>query len=226
MLSGMSFGQFTALTTFILTIGTISVTYWVGWSQETVAMCNPFLAGCTDITHTGLKGDAGFIFRGGLVSGCVFVLLWFMVMRVWLAKSIQTSKAKINLNMMTFFGVLAAVGLAWGTAVLAPTKDQVLWGPHIRGANTFFEGILLALSFAHYLIWKGQQSGALTVPSMKVKHVLLVLIWIVLIFFIANSVSEMMDHGTRIAEWWATFFIGGYFLSSYWDWSGVRLTSE
>ena len=222
----MSFGQFVALASFLLSMGTILVTYWVGLEQETVKVCNPFIDGCTDITHTGLAGDAGFIFRGGLVSACVFFLVWFIVMRTWLASSIDSRGAKINANLMMFFGVLAAIGLAWGTAVLAPTKEQVLWGPHIRGANTFFEAILLALSFAHYLIWRARKQHGLDVPSFKVKTGLFIAIWIVLIFFIANSVSEYMDHGTKIAEWWATFLIGFYFLSSYWDWKNVRLVSS
>lgn len=222
----MSFGQFVALASFLLSMGTILVTYWVGLEQETVKVCNPFIDGCTDITHTGLAGDAGFIFRGGLVSACVFFLVWFIVMRTWLASSIDNRAAKINSNLMMFFGVLAAIGLAWGTAVLAPTKEQVLWGPHIRGANTFFEAILLALSFAHYLIWRARKQHGLDVPSFKVKTGLFIAIWIVLIFFIANSVSEYMDHGTKIAEWWATFLIGFYFLSSYWDWKNVRLVSS
>ena len=222
----MSFGQFVALASFLLSMGTILVTYWVGLEQETVKVCNPFIDGCTDITHTGLAGDAGFIFRGGLVSACVFFLVWFIVMRTWLASSIDSRAAKINANLMMFFGVLAAIGLAWGTAVLAPTKEQVLWGPHIRGANTFFEAILLALSFAHYLIWRARKQHGLDVPSFKVKIGLFIAIWIVLIFFIANSVSEYMDHGTKIAEWWATFLIGFYFLSSYWDWKNVRLVSS
>lgn len=221
----MSFGQFVTLASFVLSIGTIAVTYWVGIEQETVKVCNPFLVGCTDITHTGLAGDAGFIFRGALVSGCVFFALWFMVMRVWLAPSIDSRAARINLNLMTFFGVLAAIGLAWGTAVLAPTKDQVLWGPHIRGANTFFQAILLAFSFCHFLIWRAQKHHGFDVPSMRIKHVLFVLIWCVLLFFIANSVSQFMDKGTKIAEWWATLFIGIYFLSSWLDWKNVRLVS-
>jgi hypothetical protein len=219
----MSFGQFIALFSFVMSAGIIGLTYWVGVAQETVNICVPFITGCTDITYTGLMGDAGFIFRGGLVSGCVFILIWWHCMRVWLKPSIQTKASRINLNLMTFFGMLATVGLIWGTAVLAPTKEQVLWGPHIRGANTFFEGILLALSFNYYLIFKGYKKGLLDVPSFKFKTILFVLIWLVLIAFIANSVSEHMSKGTKIAEWWATLLICLYFLTSYWDWKKIQL---
>jgi hypothetical protein len=219
----MSFGQFIALASFLLSAGTIALTYWVGIAQNTVEVCNPFLAGCTDITHTGLAGDAGFIFRGGLVSGCVFILVWWHCMRVWLQPSIVTRASRINLNFMTFFGMLAGVGLIVGTAVLAPTEDQVLWFPHIRGANAFFEGILLAITFNYYLIWRGRKNGLLEVPTFKIKSILFVLIWIVLIAFIANSVSEHMKRGTKIAEWWATLLICFYFLSSDWDWKKIKL---
>lgn len=219
----MSFGQFIALASFIFSAGVIGVTYWVGVAQETVEICNPFLVGCTDITHTGLAGHAGFIFRGGLVSGCVFILVWWHCMRVWLQPSIQTKASRINLNLMTFFGMLAAVGLIVGTAVLAPTEEQVLWFPHVRGANIFFQGILLALSFNYYLVWRGRKDGILDVPSFKFKTILMVLIWIVLVAFVANSVGEHMKRGTKIAEWWATLLICVYFLSSYWDWKKLKL---
>lgn len=59
----MSFGQYVALSSFVLSMGTIAITYAVAISQGTAPVCNPFIDGCTDITHTGMKGDAGFIFR-------------------------------------------------------------------------------------------------------------------------------------------------------------------
>ena len=222
----MSFGQFVAFASFVLSLGTISLTFFVGVSQGTVEYCNPFTSGCTDITHTGITGDAGFLFRGGLISGCVFFIVWWMTMYTWLSHTLTTRASKINAGLMTFFGVLGAVGLIWGTAVLATTEEQTLWGPHVRGANLFFQGILLALSFNYYLIWRARKHFGLSVPSFRIKTVLFILIWIVLLFFIANSVSRLMDHGTRVAEWWSTYFIGFYFLSSFWDWKRVQLTSE
>ena len=77
----MSFGQLIALASFILSMGTIAVTYWVGTSQGTAELCNPFIDGCTDITHTGMKGDAGFIFRGGMIAACAMFLIWWQVCR-------------------------------------------------------------------------------------------------------------------------------------------------
>ena len=54
----MSFGQFIALICTVLSLGTIAMTYAVGVNEGTAVACNPFFDGCTDITHTGMKGDA------------------------------------------------------------------------------------------------------------------------------------------------------------------------
>lgn len=219
----MSFGQLIALASFIFSAGTIALTYWVGINQETVEVCVPFITGCTDITHTGLAGDAGFIFRGGMISASVLILVWWHCMRVWLQPSIQSRAGRVNLNLMTFFGMLAGIGLVVSTATLGSSKELSSFSVHVRGANTFFEGILLALSFHYYLMWRGRKNGLLEVPSFKIKTVLFVLIWIVLVAFVANSIGEQMPRGTKIAEWWATLFICLYLLSSYWDWKKIKL---
>lgn len=219
----MSFGQFIALASFLFSAGTIAVTYWVGIAQETVEVCVPFITGCTDITHTGIAGDAGFIFRGGMICASVLIFVWWLCMRAWLQPSIQTRAGRINLNLMTFFGVLAAIGLVVSTATLGSTKELSSFNVHVRGANTFFEGMLLALSFHYYLMWRGRKNGSLDVPSFHIKTVLFILIWIVLVAFVANSIDESMKQGTKIAEWWATLFICLYLLTSYWDWKKIQL---
>lgn len=144
-------------------------------------------------------------------------------MRVWLQPTIQTRGGRINLNLMTFFGMLAGLGLVVSTATLGSTKELSSFSVHVRGANIFFEGMLLALSFHYYLMWRGRKNGLLNVPSFGIKSVLFVLIWIVLVAFVANSIGENMKSGTKIAEWWATLFICLYLLSAFWDWKKIRL---
>lgn len=221
----MSFGQFIALATFVLSIGTIAVTYWVGTTQGTAVLCNPFIDGCTDITHTGMKGDAGFIFRGGMIAACAFFLIWWQVCRTWLSSYSTTMGKKIALNAMQFFGVLAALGLLAGTAVLLPEKAATHWGVHVRGANLFFQGMLLALTISYVLTFKARKQG-LVVPSFLVKSVLMGILWFMFIAFTGVTVGVELSNGKRIIEWWATLFIGLYFLSSFWDWKNIRLVSE
>ncbi|MDP2505601.1 hypothetical protein [Oceanobacter sp. 3_MG-2023] len=214
----MSFGQFVALASFVLSMGTIAVTYAVGTAQGTAELCNPFLDGCTDITHTGMKGDAGFIFRGGMITACAFFMIWWQVMSTWLAGHSH----RLTLAIMQFFGVLAALGLLVGTAVLLPEKSATHWGVHVRGANLFFQGMLVALTINYVLIWRGRRRG-LQVPSFWLKTVLMALLWFQFIAFAGVTIGMDMSHGKRLIEWWATLFIGVYFLSSWWDWSSLRL---
>ncbi|MFK4754475.1 hypothetical protein [Oceanobacter antarcticus] len=214
----MSFGQSIALMSFLLSMGTIAVTYGVAISQGTAEICNPFLDGCTDITHTGMKGDAGFIFRGGMVAACVYFVIWWQLMNAWL----KPVSGPVSRGLMHFFGVLAALGLLTGTAVLLPEKTATHWGVHVRGANLFFQGMLVALSINYVLVWRGRKAG-LVVPSFWLKTVLMALLWLQFIVFAGVTIGADMSHGKRIIEWWATLFIGVYFLSSWWDWSSLRL---
>ena len=221
----MSFGQFIALISFVLSMGTIAVTYWVGTSQGTAELCNPFIDGCTDITHTGMKGDAGFIFRGGMIAACAFFIIWWQICRTCLSAYTVTTGKKVALNAMHFFGVLAALGLLAGTAVLLPEKSATHWGVHVRGANLFFQGMLLALTISNVLTLLARKQG-LVVPSFWVKTALMGILWFMFIAFAGVTVGVELSNGKRIIEWWATLFIGLYLLSSFWDWRGVRLVSE
>ncbi|WP_221795838.1 Frag1/DRAM/Sfk1 family protein [Oceanobacter mangrovi] len=214
----MSFGRHIALLSFLLSMGTIAITYWVAAIQGTAEICNPFLDGCTDITHTGMKGDAGFIFRGGMIAACVYFVIWWLLMSVWL----QPVAGKISRGFMSFFGILAAVGLAVGTAVLLPEKSATNWPVHVRGANLFFQGMLVALTINYVLIFKGRRNG-LVVPSFWFKTALMVLLWLQFVVFAGVTIGVEMNHGKRLIEWWATLFIGCYFLTSWWDWKNLRV---
>ncbi|MBE0483140.1 MAG: hypothetical protein IBX52_06515 [Bacterioplanes sp.] len=217
----MSFGQLIALLTFVLSMGTIAVTYAVGTAQETAVLCNPFLTGCTDITHTGMKGDAGFIFRGGMITASAFMMVWWWVMRSWLLPHSH----RMALNVMTGLGILGAIGLIVGTAVLLPEKSDSPWRLHVQGANVYFQGTIIAIIISYVLIYRAQKSGW-SVPSYRFKSFLLIGLLVMSVLVEGAAVTVNMSHKARIIEWWGTLFVGLYFLSSYWDWRGVRLVSH
>jgi hypothetical protein len=168
-----------------------------------------------------MKGDAGFIFRGGMIAACAFFVIWWQVHKVWLSPY----AGRVALNVMQFFGVLASLGLLAGTAVLLPEKSDTRWDVHVRGANLFFQGMLIALTTAYVLTFKARKQG-LNVPSFGIKTAVMAILWFMFIAFAGVTVGIEMSHGKRIIEWWATLFIGVYLLSSFWDWKGIRLTSD
>ncbi len=217
----MSFGQFIALISFVLSMGTIAVTYYVGTTQGTALLCNPFIVGCTDITHTGMKGAAGFIFRGGLVTACAFFMVWWIVMHTWL----QKHSNRIALNSMTALGIIGAIGLIVGTAVLLPEKAQSPFKVHVKGANLFFQGTIIAILISYVLIYKARKNG-FEVPSFRLKSIILIALTVMSILVGGAAITVNMSNKSRIIEWWGTLFVGMYFLSSYWDWKRVRLVSE
>lgn len=131
----------------------------------------------------------------------------------------------ISRRVMVFFGMLGAIGLLAGTAVLLPEKDATHWGVHVRGANLFFQGMLIALTINYVLIFKARKQG-FNVPSFWFKTLLIGLLWFQFIAFAGVTIGIEMSHGKRIIEWWATAFIGCYFLSAWWDWKSVRLTTS
>ncbi|MGB1090583.1 MAG: hypothetical protein ACPGYX_00565 [Oceanobacter sp.] len=217
----MSFGQCVSLLSFVLSMGTIAITYTLATAAGDSPLCNPFIDGCTDITHTGMKGDAGFVFRGGLISACIFFIVWWQCMSEWLKPYANAWLRHIQ----TLLGVVAAVGLIVGTAVLVPDSDQIPWNVHVRGANLFFQGMLIGLTLNYYLVFRAKKQGLL-VPSFKLKTILMVLIWMQFFIFAGTRVGIEMGHSSRILEWWSTLFIGIYYLSAFWDWKSLRLKVE
>ncbi len=216
----MSFGRFIALVSFIFPIGTIALTYLIAVQQGTAPGCNPFLEGCTDITHTGMKGAAGFFFRGGLVAACSFLMLWWLVMHLWLKNHVH----RYALSLMTLAGVVGAFGLIIGTAVLLPEKSQSPFSLHVTGANLFFQGTVVAILLSYFFIVLARKKG-LSVPSFRMKSFIL----LALVFMAASvegvAITVGMSNKSRIIEWWGTLFVGLYFLSAYWDWANIRLVS-
>ena len=220
----MSFGRFIALGSYILTIGTIFLTYSVATSQNTAPLCTPFIDACTDITHTGMAGDAGFIFRGGLIARSMFLLIWWLINFVWLEK--YTGKAgKFALYFATALGAISAVALVVSTATLVPDENQIPWPVHVYAANVFFQGTFIGLTILHVLTYQAQKKG-LSVPSSSVKTFLMAGLWAMLLFYSGVTIGIELDHKNRIVEWWATLFISLYYLASFWDWKHIRLVAQ
>ncbi|MFY9179355.1 MAG: hypothetical protein WAO12_06185 [Venatoribacter sp.] len=217
----MSFGRLIALLSFILPVGVIGVTYWVAIEQGTAPACNPFLQGCTDITHTGMKGDAGFIFRGGLVAACSFLMVWWMVMQTWMSRHVNTAL----LLLQTLLGVVGAIGLIVATAVLLPEKAQSPFSLHVKGANLFFQATVLAILLNYFLLFRARGKG-LFVPSLRIKTLVLIALIAMAISVEGAAIAIEMRHKSRIIEWWGTLFVALYFLSAFWDWKRVRLVHE
>lgn len=216
----MSFGRFIALLSFILPIGTIAATYFLAVGQGTAPLCNPFLVGCTDITHTGMKGDAGFLFRGGMIAACSFLMLWWWLMHTWL----QQHANRYALAAMSLLGTLGALGLIVGTAVLLPEKSQSPFWLHVKGANLFFQGTILAMLINYFLIVFARKKGLL-VPSFRMKTGIMLALVIIAISVEGVAITLGMSNKSRIIEWWGTLLVGLYFLSSYWDWAKLKLVS-
>lgn len=214
----MSFGQGIALLSFLVSMGTIVVTYWVGSHAGTIEVCNPFLEGCTDITHTGMKGDGGFIFRGGMIAATVLFIIWWHLMRVWM----QHWMKSLWLWGMQALGTVSALGLLVGTVVLLPNKEDVYWSLHVYGANLFFQAIALAITFNYVLLLKAWRDG-FSVPSFWLKTIVFVGLWSTAFISAGFSISENMSQMNRTLEWWSTALVGVYFLSAWMDWRGLSL---
>lgn len=215
----LSFGRIVALASFIFTLGTIALTYYLGTKHGFSPLCNPFLEGCTDITHTGMQGSAGMVFRAGLIIGCVFILLWWSCMSVWL-KPYASNVARYS---MWFFGLLSISGLIVGTAVLLPNSDDIPWFVHIKGANLFFQASLFAFMINYRLVYV-RHTRHQPVPSFRLKTVLFILMMTTSLAFAALGIEEYMSDGVIILEWWGSTFIGLYYLTSFWDWKNLRLS--
>lgn len=215
----LSFGRIVALASFIFSLGTIAIAYAYATAYGYSALCNPFIDGCSDITHAGMQGTGGMLFRAGIIIACVCFILWWSCMSLWL----KPHANNISRRLMWFFGVVSAIGLIVGTAVLLPSEEESLWVVHIKGANLFFQAGLLAFILNYRLIYVRHKYHQ-KVPSFQFKSILFVLIMFVSIAFAIYGVKQFMSKGEIVMEWWSTLFVGLYYLSSFWDWKNLRLS--
>ncbi len=214
----MTLKSLLALTCFILSQGTIAISYLVSlqYMHEKVESCNPFIQGCLNITDAGIYSPEGFIFRGGMIAACAFFIMWWAVSFQHI-NTLLNRTSKLNIS-STALGIIGAICLIVATAVLIPPRSVINWDLHTAGAILFFLISFVAQALHCFICYRAEIRHLFLSKSLKAKLINVIIQGLM----IATALTlKWLDTGGDIGnaiEWWLALLIALYFLASFWDW--------
>lgn len=212
----MSLKPLLALACLIISQGTILISYAIAlqFDHPKVESCNPFLQGCLNITDAGIYSPEGYVFRGGMISACVFFIMWWTVS----FKALNV-KSKSWLNpASSVLGVIGALLLIMATAVLIPPRDTINWDVHVAGAILFFIVTFLAQALHLVLCTRKEIKSSLSAKSLKIKWATVVIQGVMIAVALTFKALDSGDDIVNAIEWWLALLIAVYFYSAYFDW--------
>lgn len=224
----MTLPQRAALFSFLFTVVTIVISYYLSWKGGHVDLCNPYISGCEAITATGIYYPAAYVFRGLIVAYVSFAFWWYCA-GVWL----QSAKGeplvpwvKNMVRVAMFSSVLAVASLAvLGENMVPKAEHRDLWRFHVITASLFFLitsvcQILMAIRMKQL-----QQQLDIAEWSIRAKMILGGLQLLLLVAFIVINLLGLKTRGVEeIFEWWLATFCCLFFFTGFWDWKDFRLT--
>ena len=193
------------------------ITYVIAASQGHIDWCVPFISGCTDITHTGLRYPESHLFRIILCAGSLAIIATWLLAFEW--TKLQSHTVKRSDRRIRIQGVTAGLGLFVGTIVLQG-PENTLWSVHGIGANLYFLLAYIAVvSYTQRLREIDMQGGLTTKRSLQVKRVIVWSMSLMLVLVVLFRIAGWRE-ARRIIQWLAAYAFMIYYLSLALDWRG------
>jgi len=221
--------QLIALFAGLLSIFTIGLTFAIWATQvDPDKLCVPFISGCTSITNTGLNEPQTFLFRGGMISCGMVILLWWFVMQRFLLQY-KRQYWGFWLKSMFWGSSFASVCVIVSVAVMGPTMEdsKTLVQVHTASAVLFFLITTVNQSVLTWWLKKSVEDHDLELKTLTVKQIINIGQVICLaIIFTHTLIYPLGHHLTNTIEWWIALLSCVYFLSALWDWDDFKLIEE
>ena len=213
--------RFIPLACFFVSQITILLSYAIAVSLQhpAVLSCNPFISGCLNITDAGIYDPEGFVFRGGMISACVFFMLWWALNHQWFEEQGVSSIAN---KLLTALGMFSSFCLIVSTVTLYPPRDAIDWDLHVPAAILFFlltfaaQAIHLGL---YLLLFKQRPSGI----DLRLKWFSVVLQGVLIAVALTLKALDAGENIGNAIEWWLALFVAVYYLSNYWNWRSAKV---
>ncbi|APC92412.1 MULTISPECIES: hypothetical protein [Francisella] len=182
-------------------------TYLVSIADGHNTLCNPFISGCSDITHAGFTSYEKYMLKAVLIPTATLMAVIFFFIQQLLVQISDYSKAVIKQGKaILFLASVGCIGLIIGTAVIDGQDTPM--NVHLKAVAVFF--VLMSVCQVWYTIIEYKYSA-------KLNKIPLILRRIAILITIAFSIwSVFMDQTTinhNIVEWW------GVYALIFWFWT-------
>ena len=197
----------------LISITTISVavlflcTYFISVWDNHNALCNPFISGCSDITHAGFTSYENYMLKAVLIPTATLMGVIFFFIQNWLIQLSDANKAIIKQGrVMLFIASIGCIGLVIGTAVI--DGSNTLMTLHLKGVAVFFVTMNVCQVWYTILEWKyTDKVNKLPVVLRRVA------ILITAVFAIWSIFMTPTGQNRSIVEWWAVYAL------IFWFWT-------
>ena len=125
-----------AITTISVAI-LLFVTYFVSIADHHNTLCNPFISGCSDITHAGFTSYEKYMLKAILIPTATLMGVIFFFIQQLLVNISDNSKAVIKQGkVILFLAIVGCIGLVVGTSVIDGQSTPMQF--HLKGVAVFF----------------------------------------------------------------------------------------
>ena len=183
------------------------ITYLISIADGHNTLCNPFISGCSDITHAGFTSYEKYMLKAVLIPTATLMAVIFFFIQQLLVQISDYSKAVIKQGkVILFLASVGCIGLIIGTAVI--DGQDTLINLHLKAIAVFF--VLMSVCQVWYTIIEYRYSCKLNKPPLILRRIAILITTAFLIW------SVFMDQTTvnhNIVEWW------GVYALIFWFWT-------
>jgi hypothetical protein len=197
----------------LISITTISVavlfitTYFVSVLNDHNTLCNPFISGCSDITHAGFTSYENYMLKAILIPTATLMGVIFFFIQQWLVQLSDCNKSIIKQGkVMLFIASVGCIGLVIGTAVI--DGPNTLMKVHLKGVAVFF--VTMSICQIWYTILEYKYTNKVNKVPVILRRIAIL---VTIVFSIWSIFMEPTGVNQSIVEWW------GVYALIFWFWT-------
>ena len=197
----------------LISITTISVavlfitTYFVSVLNDHNTLCNPFISGCSDITHAGFTSYENYMLKAILIPTATLMGVIFFFIQQWLVQLSDYNKSIIKQGkVMLFIASVGCIGLVIGTAVI--DGPNTLMKVHLKGVAVFF--VTMSICQIWYTILEYKYTNKVNKVPVILRRIAIL---VTIVFSIWSIFMEPTGANQSIVEWW------GVYALIFWFWT-------
>ena len=197
----------------LISITTISAailflaTYFVSVLDGHNTLCNPFISGCSDITHAGFTSYENYMLKAILIPTATLMGVIFFFIQDWLVQLSDNNSSIIKQGkIMLFIASVGCIGLVIGTSVI--DGPNTLMKIHLKCVAIFF--VTMSVCQVWYTILEYKYTDKVNkTPVILRRSAILV----AAAFSIWSLFMEPTGVNRSIVEWW------GVYALIFWFWT-------
>ena len=142
------------------------LTYFISVADGHNKLCNPFISGCSDITHAGFASYEKYMLKAVLIPTATVMAVIFFFIKEWLIQISDHNPSVIKQGrIMLFLAIVGCMGLIIGTAVIDGSKTPLQI--HLKAVAVFF--VLMSVCQVWYTIIEYKYSYRVNKTPMNLK---------------------------------------------------------